>query len=49
MVNAFTPVVREVYYGRLQTANLEINVSDLPAGAYMIQVMDGKIPSSRNR
>ena len=42
MVNAFGQVVREAYYGRLQTANLEINVSDLPAGAYMIQVMDGK-------
>ncbi len=42
MLNAFGQVVKESYYGSLQTANIEINVSDLPAGAYMIQVMDGK-------
>ncbi|MCB0570888.1 MAG: T9SS type A sorting domain-containing protein [Phaeodactylibacter sp.] len=42
MANAFGQVVYERYFGRLQNDNIEIDVANLPAGAYMIQVSDGK-------
>ena len=42
MLNAFGQVIKEGYYGAMQNANIEIDVTDVPAGAYMIQVMDGK-------
>ena len=41
MVNTFGQVVSERYYGALQTGNIEINVSNIPAGMYLVQVMDG--------
>jgi len=42
MLNAFGQVVSQRYLGSLQTGNIEIDVTNIPAGAYMIQVMDGK-------
>ncbi len=42
MLNPFGQVVTERYRGTFQTGNIEIDVSNIPAGAYMIQVMDGK-------
>ena len=42
MVNTLGQVVYERYFGRLQTDNIEIDVAKIPAGAYMIQVADGK-------
>lgn len=42
MINAFGQVVSTRYLGALQTGNIEIDVTNMPAGAYMIQVMDGK-------
>ncbi|MCB0570889.1 MAG: T9SS type A sorting domain-containing protein [Phaeodactylibacter sp.] len=42
MVNALGQVVYQQYFGRLQNDNIEINVANMPAGAYMIQVADGK-------
>ncbi|MCB0588126.1 MAG: T9SS type A sorting domain-containing protein, partial [Phaeodactylibacter sp.] len=41
MVNTFGQVVVERYYGALQTGNLQIDVSNIPAGMYLVQVMDG--------
>lgn len=42
MVNTLGQVVYSRYLGRLQNDNIEIDVANLPAGAYMIQVSDGK-------
>ncbi|MCB9299742.1 MAG: T9SS type A sorting domain-containing protein [Lewinellaceae bacterium] len=42
MVNTLGQVVYSRYLGRLQNDNIEIDVANMPAGAYMIQVSDGK-------
>jgi hypothetical protein len=42
MYNVFGQLVSERYLGQFQTGNIELDVRHLPAGAYMIQVMDGK-------
>ena len=41
MVNTFGQVVTERYYGAMQTGNIEIDVTNIPAGMYMIQIIDG--------
>ncbi|MCO6493453.1 MAG: T9SS type A sorting domain-containing protein, partial [Phaeodactylibacter sp.] len=42
LVNTFGQVVSDRYYGALQTGNIEINVSNIPAGMYLVQVTDGQ-------
>ncbi|MCB0564183.1 MAG: T9SS type A sorting domain-containing protein [Phaeodactylibacter sp.] len=41
MVNTIGQVVTERYYGAMQTGNIEIDVTNIPAGMYLIQIMDG--------
>jgi hypothetical protein len=41
MVNAFGQVVNEQYLGQYLSGNIEIDLTNIPAGAYMIQVRDG--------
>ena len=41
MLNAFGQVVSEQYLGQYLSGNIEIDLTDIPAGAYMIQVRDG--------
>lgn len=42
MYNVFGQLVSQRYLGQFQTGNIELDVRHLPAGAYMIQIMDGK-------
>jgi hypothetical protein len=42
LVNAFGQVVSEQYLGQLQSDNIELDLSKVPAGAYMLQVRDGQ-------
>ncbi|MCG8327331.1 MAG: T9SS type A sorting domain-containing protein [Chitinophagales bacterium] len=42
LMNAFGQVVSEQYLGQLQNGNIEINLAQVPAGAYMLQVRDGQ-------
>jgi len=42
LVNTFGQVVSEQYLGQLQSDNIELDLSNVPAGAYMIQVRDGQ-------
>jgi hypothetical protein len=41
MLNTFGQVVNEQYLGQYLSGNIEIDLTDIPAGAYMIQVRDG--------
>ena len=42
LVNALGQPVSEQYLGQLQSENIEIDLTNVPAGAYMIQVKDGQ-------
>jgi hypothetical protein len=42
LVNAFGQIVSEQYLGQLQSDMIEIDLNKVPAGAYMLQVLDGR-------
>ena len=42
LMNALGQVVNEQYRGRLQSDNIELDLSNVPSGAYMLQVRDGQ-------
>jgi hypothetical protein len=42
LVNTFGQVVSEQYLGQLQSDMIELDLSKVPAGAYMLQVRDGQ-------
>ncbi|MCB9285861.1 MAG: T9SS type A sorting domain-containing protein [Lewinellaceae bacterium] len=47
LLNAFGQVAREYNCGTLQTASIGIDITDIPAGLYLLQVMDGRARSTR--
>ena len=48
MVNALGQSVYATELGQIRAENVEVNVSELPAGAYMIQLIDGQTSVSRS-
>ena len=42
LVNALGQVITNQYHGQLQSDNIEFNLENVPAGAYMLQIRDGK-------
>ena len=42
LTNAFGQVVSEQYMGQLQSDNIELDLSEMPAGAYLLQITDGQ-------
>ena len=47
LLNAFGQAAREYNCGTLQTASIGIDITDIPAGLYLLQVMNGRARSTR--
>lgn len=48
MVNTLGQTVYTTKLGQVQAENVEVNVSELPSGAYMIQLIDGETQVSKS-